>query len=204
MTSKTKQPLGSKGGKIPTKTNFLANLSKSRISESDLENFSHEFVYKLLIPELLKCTNTKQKNQKQNRVRKDSERMAAKQSNPPLVPGNRHAQCIDESPRLSPNSRVSERREQFIAATMNKKKSENSTRSKMTPSKSILPAKTIAANEKLKLAKLKNDKLMPAKAMNATPDFNTESAVVQAVETNNGDLMISEIIIKFCRNANNA
>lgn len=195
------QLLDSKGSKTLTTANFLANFSKFRISASDLENFSHEFVQKLLIPELLKCTNTKQ----QKRTQRDSERMAAKQSNPPIVPGNRHAQCIDVSSRLPANPRISERREHAsIAATINKKKPENSTRSKMAASKSILPTKTIAANEKLKLTKQKNDKLVPAKAVNTIPDFNKKSAVAEAVETNDGDLMISEIIIKFCRNANNA
>lgn len=192
MPPKLKRSLECKvdeSNKMPVPTSFASNLCKFHITQSDVQEFSHNFVHKLLIPELLKCTNTTSPVQKARRApRVTNSVVAKKQSGQTAVPGYRVAQCIDNSSRLSAGSRISPKNAELSTA-----------KSKMAPSKSNLSGKAVAASEKLELAKLSNVAVGSVSTMDGITESNTESALVQASD---GNLMISEIIIKFCRSVN--
>lgn len=222
MSSRRKRSLESTGNELipkPAPSNFLSNLCKFHISQSDLREFSHNFVNKLLIPELLKCTKlpapkqkqaTKVKNERAQPVatRKSNQIKLAKKPweqtkvmqkpmDQTIVPGYRISQCIDISTRLSASSRRPSKVEQAAKAniSLNKNRREPSVaRPKTAPSKSSPSVKSAAANEKTKFTKQISNEMIS--------DAVNDSSLVRAIDVRNGDLMISEIIIKFCRNDN--
>lgn len=208
MPPKRKRPLESTGNQLiptPAPSNFLANLCNFHIPQSDLREFSHKFVNKLLIPELLKCTKTPGKQKQSSKVTNGriragrTNKLVKKPSDQTVVPGYRIAQCIDVSSRLPADSRRSPKAEHVAKANIpsNKKRPEPSAaRPKTAPSKSSPPVRTSARNEKTKLTKQKCDEVLSV----AKIDGISDSSLARAIEGRNGDLMISEIIIKFCRN----
>lgn len=200
MAPKMKRPLKSTGNELvpkPAPSNFLSNLCQFHITQSDLREFSHNFVNKLLIPELLKCTKLPAASK---RVKKplDRTKFMKKPSDQTIVPGYRVAQCIDVSSMLPANSRRLSKVDQVgKAVPLNKKKPEpRAARPKTAPSKSSPGVRTSRANEKAKLTKQNSDEVLPVTKIGAID----ETSLARAIDVRNGDLMISEIIIKFCRN----
>lgn len=189
----------------PAPTDFLSNLCRFHIPQSAVREFSHNFISQLLLPELLKCTNTKLPVQKSKRTSKGTierpksfaaNKVEKKQLNQKGVPGYRVSQCIDVTSRLSGNSResrISPKSQQVAnaGAALNKK---NPVRNCIKSKAPTLPMEMIAANEKMKLTKQKNDE-----TLDEISGSNTEPTLVRAIDARQGDLMISEIIIKFCR-----
>lgn len=200
MPPKIRRPLKSTANELVPKqapSNFLSNLCQFHITQSDLRDFSHNFVNKLLIPELLKCTKLPASNKL---VKKplDRTKLIKKPSDRTIVPGYRVSQCIDISSMLPANSRRLSKVEQVARAVPlnNKKPETRAARPKTAPSKSSRAVRTSRANEKTKLTKQKSDEVLPVAKIGAID----ESTLARAIDVRNGDLVISEIIIKFCRN----
>lgn len=222
MPSKVKRPLKAKCDDLNATrapTDFLSNLCKLRITQSDLLDFSHNFVNKLLIPELLKCTNTKPAIGTPKQITTDAKSIAAgatrngtpankvtktQSKQAKTVPGYKIAQCIDVSSKLSPANRRNvresrtEQKQNVEAAVFNKNKTNrNGTRTKLAPPKANLPAKVAAVSEQKRLGKqnCNETQVTPVAPM----EKDAELSLIQAAGIRNGDLVISEIIIKFCK-----
>lgn len=151
--------------KAPSPTDFLTNLSKLYITESDVREFSNVLVHKMLIPELMKCNaNTKlptQRSSPKTAPKVENERskpvavskvskterskpvaaskMAKKQTvvNQKAVPGYRVAQCIDITPRWSGHSKFPPKTEQTAKVIALNKQNlvRNAAKTTKTPSK---------------------------------------------------------------------
>lgn len=155
-------------------SNFVSNLCNFNVSAADMRELSHNIVNRLLIPELKKCTNKGKETQKRN----------TKQSiKPKPVIGKRLAEGNSSSPKNP----------KMTATNGNVVQRKSIERNAAKPGSSQSIRSGAATNEK-------NEIGTTATMQGAICNFDGQSSVVKSANASQGDVMIEEIVIIFCRN----